>query len=200
MNLSIILLIFVVILLQQTNCITFIVPASQIQCFYEDIGVATKVSLDYQVISGGQSDINFQVLLPHGSIFYQEEKQKESKFTFSTNEAGLYSFCFDNTMSSVSIKKINFNLQLPYGIDNTDFVEDKVTGLEKGVVELNERIQRIRSEQRYYKTREMIHRNTTESTNSRVLWFSFLELTLLATMTAIQILYIRKMFETKRRV
>jgi len=50
------------------------------------------------------------------------------------------------------------------------------------------------------KMREQTHRNTSESTNGRVLWWSVFECLLLIGMSCWQIFYLRRLFEVKRTV
>jgi hypothetical protein len=48
------------------------------------------------------------------------------------------------------------------------------------------------------KTRERAHRDTSESTNTRVQWYSIIESVLLVGMSMWQIHYLRRLFEVKR--
>ena len=58
----------------------------------------------------------------------------------------------------------------------------------------------LHGEIKYFKMRERTHRNTTESTNARVLWWSFLEALVLFGTTAWQVFSIRRFLEVKRTV
>jgi hypothetical protein len=48
--------------------------------------------------------------------------------------------------------------------------------------------------------RERSHRNTSESTNARVLWWSILEAVVLVLLAVFQVFYLRQFFEQKHRV
>ena len=54
--------------------------------------------------------------------------------------------------------------------------------------------------QRYMRTRERVHRDTTESTNARVQWWSVFETFVLFAMSLWQIVYLKRFFEVKRVV
>jgi len=72
--------------------------------------------------------------------------------------------------------------------------------LEQLILQLSEAIRTIDQEQAYIKMRERVHRNTSESTNSRVIWWSVFEVILLLSMSLLQVFYLRKIFEIKRVV
>eukprot|EP00960_Hanusia_phi_P068254 766797-Hanusia_phi.AAC.6 len=63
---------------------------------------------------------------------------------------------------------------------------------------LAEGLQQIQAEQEYMRMRERAHRNTSESTNARVLWWALIEAGALLLMSVIQIVYLRNFFENKR--
>jgi p24 family protein delta-1 len=50
------------------------------------------------------------------------------------------------------------------------------------------------------RVREMRHRNTNESTNSRVAWISFMSLASLTVLGVLQLLYFRNFFKAKRLI
>jgi hypothetical protein len=72
-----------------------------------------------------------------------------------------------------------------------------VTPLEKSVLALGEGLQQIQAEQEYMRMRERAHRNTMESTNARVIWWSFIEAGCLVLMSVGQIMYLRRFFEVR---
>ncbi|KAJ3444581.1 hypothetical protein M0813_25160 [Anaeramoeba flamelloides] len=190
---------FLSIFIIQTQSITITVNPNSKECLIESVDKHTGVTLFYQVISGGGMDINPEILGPDGVVVYKREKEQEGKFTFLTRTAGEYRFCFGNEMSTVTTKQVNFNFQIGHGSDSGIAKKEHLTPLENGVLELQEQLRGILSEQRYLKAREHIHRNTTESTNSRVLWWSFLQTLLLIAMGVAQIFYIKRIFEKTKK-
>lgn len=77
---------------------------------------------------------------------------------------------------------------------------DHVTPLENGISELASGVVNVQDEQRYMRARERMHRDTTESTNSRVLWFTFLETFLLISMSVWQIWTLRRFFSVSAEI
>ncbi|KAJ6234292.1 transmembrane emp24 domain-containing protein a [Anaeramoeba flamelloides] len=199
------LLVFSFILLSffvsNINSITITVPANGKECVFEKIDKRTSVTLLYQVVSGGGMDINPEISEPDGRVVYRRDREQEGKFTFLSRSEGMFKFCFGNEMSHITSKQVNFNIQLSGGQSNSEIAKkEHLTPLENGVLELQEQLRSILSEQRYLKVREHIHRNTTESTNSRVLWWNFLQTFLLIAISATQIFYVRRIFERRRRI
>ena len=72
--------------------------------------------------------------------------------------------------------------------------------IEKSIIKVTEGLHEIAQEQAYLTARERIHRSTAEDTNSRVMYFSVLEIGLLLAMGVGQIVYLRQQFEVKRYV
>ena len=56
----------------------------------------------------------------------------------------------------------------------------------------------IKDDQQYIITRERVHRDTAESTNSRVVWWSIFQLLVLGGVCYWQIYYLKHFFEVKR--
>ncbi|KAJ3449626.1 transmembrane emp24 domain-containing protein a [Anaeramoeba flamelloides] len=194
-------LILFTLFVSKINTITITVPPSSKECIFEKIDKRTSVTLLYQVVSGGGMDINPEITGPDGIVIYRRDREKEGKFTFLSRTTGIYKFCFGNEMSHVTSKQVNFDLQFSGGHSNSEIAKkEHLTPLENGVLELQEQLRSILSEQRYLKVREHIHRNTTESTNSRVLWWNFLQTFLLIAISATQIIYVRRIFERRRRI
>ncbi|KAF9140941.1 p24 complex component, partial [Mortierella sp. GBA39] len=76
----------------------------------------------------------------------------------------------------------------------------KADPLEADIRELAAGIQEIRNEQEYTLARERTHRNTAESTNSRVVWWSLFQSGILFLVCVFQITYLKRFFEVKRVV
>jgi hypothetical protein len=72
--------------------------------------------------------------------------------------------------------------------------------LEKEVRELNELLTQVKDEQGYIVVRERTHRNTAESTNARVKWWSIFQLGVLVGEGVFQVWWLKRFFEVKRVV
>ena len=74
------------------------------------------------------------------------------------------------------------------------------TKLEEMIKELSSALRTVKHEQDYMAVRERVHRQINESTNSRVVLWSFFEAFVLISMTVGQIYYLKRFFEVRRVV
>ena len=63
---------------------------------------------------------------------------------------------------------------------------------------LSELVSQVKDEQSYIVVRERIHRNTAESTNSRVKWWSIFQLLVLAGQGLFQVWWLKRFFEVSQ--
>jgi len=178
---------------------SFIVPAGKEECFYEEAYAGLPVVFMFQVIEGGHLDIDIQIRGPDGRIVYVQERQSEGKYNFQAHTNGRFSFCFGNRMSSVTDKAVSALIQVSKPDKKPDSAagvakDENITPLETSIQQLSEGINAIVNEQSYMKMRERAHRNTSESTNARVVWWSIFEIVILLAMSLWQIYYLRRFF------
>ena len=72
--------------------------------------------------------------------------------------------------------------------------------LEKEVRQLSDLLAQVKDEQSYIVVRERMHRNTAESTNARVKWWSMAQLGVLVGEGVFQVWWLKRFFEVKRVV
>ena len=99
----------------QAYAINFEVKASREECLYETYSKGQQVYLVFQVIEGGNKDIDVTVLAPDKIAIYSSKKETEGKFRFTTRISGSYAFCFSNLMSSITSKRISFTIDTDNG-------------------------------------------------------------------------------------
>jgi len=176
----------------------FDVDANTEECFYENVAAQQSISIIFQVTHGGFLDIDVQLKAPDGRIVYNDEKKTEGKYSFVAHVEGEYSFCFSNKMSTLTPKTVAVSIML--GDEPIDSIGPKpdISPLEEVVSILAEGIKAMKSDQEYMKMREIVHRNTNESTNARVVWWSFFEVAALIALSIWQIYYLKRLFEIKR--
>lgn len=168
------------------------------ECFFENMKRDSKTGVYFQVSQGGFLDIDVSVTGPDGRLLHKVERETEGRFSFTAYEPGVYKVCFSNKMSTLTPKTVMFQIS-PGG--KTEFAEfaklDHLSPIEESLLRLADGLADIQNEQRYMRNRERVHRNTSESTNARVLWWSFFETVVLTGMTLWQVYYITRYFEVK---
>lgn len=89
---------------------TFILPPKQDECFYHEFKAGQSIFLEFQVIAGGEGDVDFTLDDPNGESIESYRKTGEETITVDETEAGEYVFCFDNSFSSYTSKTVFFEL------------------------------------------------------------------------------------------
>lgn len=74
-------------------------------------------------------------------------------------------------------------------------LQKKGNGLTGTVRSMSELVQQVKDEQSYIIVRERVHRNTAESTNSRIKWWSIFQLTFLVAQGFFQVWWLKRFFE-----
>ncbi|RIA99226.1 emp24/gp25L/p24 family/GOLD-domain-containing protein [Glomus cerebriforme] len=176
---------------------TITLPAHVRECFFEDLHTDDKMTITFQVGEGGHFDIDFWISDPSDHIIENAQKQTTGTYSLTATRDGRYTYCFSNEMSTVSEKTVSFNvhgiLYVPDDGSHTD-------PLEKEIRELADGLAAIKDEQEYIVIREQRHRDTAESTNDRVKWWSIFQFFVLFAVCFWQVFYLKRFFEVKRVV
>ncbi|CDW53177.1 EMP24 GP25L domain containing protein [Trichuris trichiura] len=93
---------------------SIVIPASRLQCFFESVreNNYTTMVFDYQVLYGGDLDINVLVLDPKADVVAQDTRKSEGSYQIDLHMKGDYQICFDNTFSYQTAKTVFFQVEL----------------------------------------------------------------------------------------
>lgn len=187
---------FLTFLTYISDCHTIDVPPRSTICFFEDLHNEDQMTLTFQVAGGGHLDIDFWLNDPSGSSLWSVEKRDTGTFSFTAHKDGKHEYCFSNQMSSVTSKTVSFN------VHGVMYVEDDghTAPIESEIKNLANALEAVKEEQEYIVVREKLHRNTAESTNDRVKWWSLVQAGMVLAVTAWQVFYLKRFFEVKRAV
>jgi p24 family protein beta-1 len=172
-------------------------------CFYEDApGVGVKMFLHYMVSSGGSMDIDCQITGPDKKLIWSAERGTENRVLFKSRSPGPHAFCFINRMSTVTPKVVSFSVMVGEGDAAGASVGKSVEkdSLYRSIRRLQEGLGEIEELQQLMRVREQDHRATTEVANTRVVVFCILEIVFIVGMGVGSVVYLRKLFVTKRMV
>lgn len=172
-------------------------------CFYEDApSVGVKMFLHYMVISGGSMDIDCQISGPDKKLIWSADRDTENRVLFKSRTPGPHSFCFINRMSTVTPKVVSFSVMVGEGeaIGANGGKPVEKDSLYRSIRRLQEGLGEIEELQQLMRGREQDHRATTEVANTRVVIFCFLEILFIVGMGVGSVVYLRKLFVTKRMV
>lgn len=91
--------------------LTFELPDNAKECFYEVLETGVEVTLEFQVVTGGQYDVDVVLYGPRKNELYKQVKKQYDSYTFTTQEAGVYAACFSNEFSTFSHKLVYLDFQ-----------------------------------------------------------------------------------------
>ncbi|EAU84515.2 COPII-coated vesicle protein [Coprinopsis cinerea okayama7 len=170
------------------------VAAGKKECFFEDLHVHDKMTVTYQVGEGGHLDIDFWLTDPTGAVLGKHIRQSTGTVSITAAKDGRHEYCFSNQMSAIADKTVSFNV---HGIIYVSG-DDVVAPVEREIRALAAALTSVKDEQEYVKLRERRHRNTAESTNGRVKWWSIIQAVVLFAVVGWQVYYLKSFFEVKR--
>ncbi|CCM01720.1 uncharacterized protein FIBRA_03785 [Fibroporia radiculosa] len=170
------------------------VSAGKKECFFEDLHVNDKMTVTYQVGGGGHLDIDFWLQDPDNNALANHQRQSTGSISITAKRDGRYTYCFSNLMSTVVDKLVSFNVHGVIFVDD----DDTVAPIEREIRALANGLTAVKDEQEYITIRERRHRDTAESTNARVKWWSIFQAGVLVAVVAWQVYYLKSFFEVKR--
>nr|ACO15599.1 Transmembrane emp24 domain-containing protein 7 precursor [Caligus clemensi] len=162
---------------------TFELQDNAKQCFFEVIEKDKEVTLEYQVVTGGQYDVDIMISDPRRTVLYQNQKKQYESFTFTASMTGEYSFCFSNEFSTFSHKLVYFDLQVGEEGPLPGVGEHltAMTQMETSSHEVHKNLNVINDFQTHHRLRETQGRKRAEDLNERVMiWSSFVSIAILA--------------------
>lgn len=140
----------------------------------------------------------FQVIL---SKLYTSE----GRFTFTSHTPGEHLIClYSNSSAWFSGAQLRVHLDIQVGEHAQDYEQvaqkDKLNELQLRIRQLLDQVEQITKEQNYQRYREERFRQTSESTNSRVLYWSITQVIVLVLTGAWQMKHLKGFFEAKKLV
>jgi hypothetical protein len=197
-------------LVADVNCgLVFQVEPKASECFFVDLTPGQKVSVPFFVTRGGLLDIDLRILGPQNEPISSGMQFESSTVDFTVRNQGPHQFCWNNEMARWTAKVVQFDVYVdgkPSSLVGKEKMKAEpvtpgaLSPLEMAVNRISDALNQIQKDQHFLRVRETAHRDTAESTNTRVLWYSVLESIVLIGISLGQVYYLRKFFEVKRAV
>ena len=188
--------------------LTTLVEPHERSCYYAWVDAAgEKVGFYFAVQSGGHFDIDYSVHDPDNKLIISGHKERQLDIIFTGNTIGEYTFCFENSMSTVAEKLIDFDItvesepRLDLPIAPAKLLKEHSAPLEEGIGNMNDKLTQIGRTQRYFRVRENRNFDTVKSTQSKIFWYSVVESVTMVGISVAQVWIVRALFErgsTKR--
>uniref|UniRef100_A0AC35TJU1 GOLD domain-containing protein n=1 Tax=Rhabditophanes sp. KR3021 TaxID=114890 RepID=A0AC35TJU1_9BILA len=182
--------------------LTFELPDNAHECFMEELKAGVDNVLEYQVVTGGQYDVDVLIVDPTGKELYKDTKKQYDNHAFKATIDGEYKVCFSNEFSTFTHKVVYFDWQRSDKPAVPPVGEGKhqgaVTQLQNSVQVIGDKLRNVDDFQTHHRLREATGRKRAEQINERVFLWS-LGQTAVIILIGVGQIQILKSFFTDRR-
>lgn len=179
--------------------LTFEMKTEKVSCFHEHMNKSAKFTFEYQVVSGGQYDIDLTLTAPDNTRIYHKERQQYDSIHEEAKESGIYTACFSNAFSTFAHKTIYFDWIRDNEPDNfLPSHHSTLTQLETSLMTIHDRLKVVVDYQTHFRLRESLGRDSAENMNERVMYWSMGEAAVLVLVSIAEVYILRTFFATKR--
>ncbi|KAM7362037.1 transmembrane p24 trafficking protein eclair [Cochliomyia hominivorax] len=194
----------------------FHIAETERKCFIEEVPDETTVIVNYKVELYDPRSNGFMPSSPgigmHVEVRDSDDKiilsrvySSEGRISFTSHTPGEHVICmYTNSTAWFSGALLRVHLDIQVGEHAIDYAsvaqKEKLTELQLRIRQLLDQVDQITKEQNYQRYREERFRQTSESTNSRVLWWSVSQTVVLVCMGFWQMRHLKSFFEAKKLV
>ncbi|KAJ0800813.1 putative transmembrane emp24 domain-containing protein [Helianthus annuus] len=215
------MLLLMLILVQNGESVWLTLPRSGNKCVMEEIHNNVVVVGEYTVVifeglirsnptvsitlwdGRDAKDGISMVMSPSGNIIHHKENATHDEFAFTSTESGLYATCFLDDQPGEGGKLIvNIDWKMGAAAKDWDSIakKEKIEGVELELRKLEGAVETIHGYLGYHKKREAEMRGVSETTNSRVAWYSISSLGICILASSAQLWYLTRFFQKKKLI
>jgi len=180
--------------------LTFELPDSAKQCFFQEIEEGVESTIEFQVVTGGHYDVDVLLMDPKKNVIYKQVKKQYDSYTWTAAMTGEVSVCFSNEFSTFSHKLVYMDFQVGDEAPLPGIGEHltAMTQLETSAQEVHENLNGIIDYQTHHRLRETQGRKRGEDLNERVMiWSVFVTLSMIIVGIS-QVMVLKSFFSEKR--
>jgi len=194
----------------------FHIGETERKCFIEEIPDETTVLANYKVElydprsqgfmpSSPGIGMHAEVRDPDDKVILSRVYSAEGRISFTSHTPGEHVIClYSNSTAWFSGGQLRVHLDIQVGEQAIDYAnvaqKEKLSELQLRIKQLLDQVVQITKEQNYQRYREERFRQTSESTNQRVLWWSIAQTIVLVVMGGWQMRHLKSFFEAKKLV
>ncbi|XGW30888.1 hypothetical protein V3C99_009673 [Haemonchus contortus] len=196
------------------------VPPGKFQCYFQPVDTTKHkfLEVDYQVVDGGDLNINFMIILG-ADVLIQDSMKVDGSHRLDLQRSGDYQFCFDNSFSFQARKVVFFEVFLLNDLgqlDEMDYIKAarKDEDLERRMADLGVTIEGFRTSANHIKSllnkieyhqallraHEARDRAVMGANLDRVTFWSCTHTLVMMGVGALQVFLIRSLFEDNSKV
>ncbi|TYJ58168.1 hypothetical protein B9479_000992 [Cryptococcus floricola] len=186
-------------LLSAVNALHFYFESNEKRCFLEELPSETIVEGHYKAFLWDEQQNQWKPEeamgihvtvdeLSSGHNVVNTRGPPDGRFTFTSHEPGDHNICLHSNITGGWLSNQHIK------------IDDKshVTTLSSKIRELNVKVADIQREQRYLREVEADFRDASESTNTRAVWWSLLQIVVLIAAAGWQMRHLKVYFEDKK--
>lgn len=187
------------------DCISFMLTPNVKKCLKEEIHKDVLVTGEYKLSEAPGHNTLLHVGDSKGHTLYNKEEAEEGKFAFTTDDYDTFEICFQTKIppGMRGVEREVF-LDVKRGVEAKSYEDlaksEKLKPMEVELRRLEDLSEAILNDFAYMKEREEQMRDTNESTNSRVLYFSIFSMVCLLSLATWQVFYLRRYFKSKKLI
>jgi len=190
---------------QCAHSLMFHIQPNTQKCLREEIHKDVLVSGDYEVTEVPGQTVDLAVVDSKGGFLWKKDHAEKGRFTFTTDEYEVYEICFTSKVPQAQRGfPQEIYLSTKHGVEAKSYEgmdeAAKLKPLEVELKRLEDLSESIVKDFGFMRIREEEMRDTNESTNSRVLYFSIFSMLCLLGLATWQVLYLRQFFKSKKLI
>ncbi|KAG6879067.1 hypothetical protein C0992_005347 [Termitomyces sp. T32_za158] len=113
------------------------------------------MSFYFAVQSGGSFDIDFDIKDPNEKLLLSGERERQGDYVLTANAVGEYSFCFENDISTLTGKLVDFDIMVESeprreAPAKPGQISEQTSALEESVFRLNNMLMGIKRLQKQF--------------------------------------------------
>ncbi|XP_062502469.1 transmembrane emp24 domain-containing protein 10-like [Corticium candelabrum] len=187
--------------------ISFQLPVGVKKCLREEVHRDVLVVGEYHLSDAPMQQTNLEVRDSENHILYKKEDASKGKFAFTTDNYDMFEVCLESRMTGDGHgygAEREATVTLKHGVEAKNYAElgkaEKLKPLEIELRKLEDLSESIVKDFAYMRSREEEMRDTNESTNTRVLYFSIFSMVCLLGLAVWQVFYLRRYFKAKKLI
>nr|ACO14682.1 Transmembrane emp24 domain-containing protein 10 precursor [Caligus clemensi] len=192
--------------LSRSSGLMFYLEPNGRKCLKEEINKDVLVSGEYEVTELPGHTVDLIVVDSKGQHFVSRQGVDKGKIAFTTDESNdAFEVCFISrvTLGTRGTRQETY-LNVKHGVEAKSYEglgdAAKLKPLEVELKRLEDLSESIVQDFAHMRRREEEMRDTNESTNSRVLYFSIFSMCCLLSLATWQVLYLRRYFKSKKLI
>ncbi|XP_076354030.1 transmembrane emp24 domain-containing protein bai-like [Tachypleus tridentatus] len=196
---------FLIFLTHSVDSLMLQLPPNTRRCLKEEIEKKVLVTGEYELSDAPGQRTDIIVTDSRGQVLFSRENIDKGKFAFNTDEADVFEVCFITKMpAGQGGMTREATLSLKHGVEAKSYEGlqevGKLKPLEIELQKLEDMSEAIVKDFAYMRQREEEMRDTNESTNTRVLYFSIFSMCCLLSLAIWQVWYLRRFFKAKKLI